>query len=363
MSILENLKKVVPHKIDPSEDPKLLYDFLFKRDSSSVVIPEKEKDKKEDKKEIKKEVKKEAKEEAKKELVWGIIKEGKSVPFDSTLHKQIEEAAKNGRDEFFYVYKDKTYKINLKKSICINMSNNTSMKLIKTAERPKIIEVVEVSDYDYHIDGEDNIKSEQKNIDIPPEWSPCTKTKLDNNSSEFNEVKKLFDATMKGIYKDILIEKLDNKRVKYFFEKKLTQMSRERNVQKKDLTKRLFHGTSHTKPSVIYDGYDTTFDPKYAAVGLWGTGTYFALNAVYSTTYAYNTGDYHQMFLADVIIGNYFDLGPVPWNELIYPPEEIEGEGKRFDSVKARTLGNDIYIVYDTNMAYPTYLISYRIMT
>eukprot|EP00826_Nyctotherus_ovalis_P051014 TRINITY_DN6335_c0_g1_i1.p1 TRINITY_DN6335_c0_g1~~TRINITY_DN6335_c0_g1_i1.p1 ORF type:complete len:174 (+),score=16.21 TRINITY_DN6335_c0_g1_i1:216-737(+) len=164
---------------------------------------------------------------------------------------------------------------------------------------------------------------------------------------------------MMNRYKYIVIEELHNRRARYFFERKLMQISLEKNLPEKDLTLRLFHGTNQTEPKTIYDGFDTTFDPKYARVGSWDTGTYFAVNAAYSANYVHVKGNVSQMFLADVIVGNYYDFGRTSNPQLIYPPEVKQGEAQRFDSVKAHTGGSDIYIIYNEGMAYPTYLISY----
>jgi hypothetical protein len=44
---------------------------------------------------------------------------------------------------------------------------------------------------------------------------------------------------------------------------------------------------------------------RYSRAGLWGTGTYFAVNARYSDGYAYRENNLKQMFLAEVILGKY----------------------------------------------------------
>jgi hypothetical protein len=40
----------------------------------------------------------------------------------------------------------------------------------------------------------------------------------------------------------------------------------------------LFHGTSGTSPSVIYEG-EGGFDMRFCSAGMWGVATYFAVNA------------------------------------------------------------------------------------
>jgi hypothetical protein len=44
---------------------------------------------------------------------------------------------------------------------------------------------------------------------------------------------------------------------------------------------------------------------RYSRTGLWGKGTYFAVNGKYSDGYAYKENNLKQMFLAEVILGKY----------------------------------------------------------
>ena len=65
----------------------------------------------------------------------------------------------------------------------------------------------------------------------------------------------------------------------------------------------MYHGTSATPPSVIYQSLEG-FDMRYSRAGLWGHANYFAKDAVYSNNYAYSLPDgRRQMFVANVYIG------------------------------------------------------------
>ena len=59
------------------------------------------------------------------------------------------------------------------------------------------------------------------------------------------------------------------------------------NRKKPNNQQTLWHGTSKTNPKDIYNG-EEGFDMKYSHKGMWGRGVYFARNAKYSDTYAYN---------------------------------------------------------------------------
>ena len=60
--------------------------------------------------------------------------------------------------------------------------------------------------------------------------------------------------------------------------------------QLKDICKHLFHGTRAADPALIYSS-ETGLDFRFAAAGMYGTGSYFANNSHYSLGYGYNKGN------------------------------------------------------------------------
>jgi hypothetical protein len=64
--------------------------------------------------------------------------------------------------------------------------------------------------------------------------------------------------------------------------------------------KQLFHGTSE---SAIQSIVDNGFDPTMNKSAAYGYGTYFAVNAKYSSNYMRSNNPVTHMFLADVLIG------------------------------------------------------------
>lgn len=123
----------------------------------------------------------------------------------------------------------------------------------------------------------------------------------------------------------------------------------------------LFHGTSSTDPKDIYEG-STGFDIRFARIGMWGTGNYFAQNASYSTSFVHCSGATKEMFAASVLTGIPFSSQPN--STLKMPPERVDhtdGEVKRrYDSVTGHTRGTRVYITYDEKHSYPSYLIVYQ---
>jgi hypothetical protein len=91
---------------------------------------------------------------------------------------------------------------------------------------------------------------------------------------------------------------------------------------------------------------------------MWGPAIYFAVNASYSHGYAHadTTTGLRQMFLSEVLIGNYAERPSAKYTK---PPID-EATGLDYDSIKGRTGGSDVYMIYTNNKSYPRYLVSYQ---
>eukprot|EP01044_Picomonas_judraskeda_P013135 COSAG03_NODE_1955_length_3303_cov_2.141386_2_plen_481_part_00 len=163
----------------------------------------------------------------------------------------------------------------------------------------------------------------------------------------------------------------------------------------------LWHGTGRNDPKLVFNG-ESGFDTRFSSKGLFGTGTYFAVNASYSASPAYShaTGDGSYTFiLARVLTGNAFEMTPftshkpfpnmpprTPFSEEISPqyynvaaggrgggaamaagmepePEPEHGigvEGARFDSITGKTGGSDVFITHENGRAYPAYCVTFQ---
>lgn len=126
----------------------------------------------------------------------------------------------------------------------------------------------------------------------------------------------------------------------------------------------LFHGTRTTPPKSVY-GSEKGFDFRFSRPGtcMWGNGSYFAENASYSNTYAFEfktkTTSNKQVFLARVLIGDSIHLHSDKSRDLRMPPLKHCDKSTRYDSVKGTTSGSVVYVVYEHDKAYPAYLITY----
>jgi len=189
---------------------------------------------------------------------------------------------------------------------------------------------------------------------------------LPENSAEYQCVQTLFNLSVTR--KIIRVEKVVNHRIRQQYELELEQVriKNKNSAAVKHFTRLLFHGTKNTEPTLIYNG-EKGFMMQFAAEGYWGRGTYFAEKACYSHHYSSipkNDPNNRQMFLAEVIVGDAKFMKPD--RSLVVPPEKPKKEAssglavERYDSVTGVTGGSRVWIVYDNNKAYPTYLITYK---
>ncbi len=238
---------------------------------------------------------------------------------------------------------------------------------------------------------------------VPDCWEPqsdkCELKIVSKDSAEWNEIS---DKILKP--KIVKIERIQNT---WLWE--TYQTSEKRLSNKNDSVtneKMLFHGSSKIEPKKIYNS-EQGFDYRLAAPGLYGKGSYFAVEFRYSHKYAYKlsdhehhltdhtshttgrtphtagrtshttghishtTGHTYQLFLVKVITGISCECSEYKYKaSLRAPPEKskcpshsqnLKFEGERFDSVCGNSDGCKIYVIYDLGRAYPAYLITYTI--
>ena len=205
-------------------------------------------------------------------------------------------------------------------------------------------------------------KKSTKIVMLPAEWEPQTEDielkSISEYTSEWSKVSQLFHATLSSA-KIVKIERVQSK---WLWEKYSQHSERMNRKNDGDINeKMLFHGTSDTPPSSIYQD-EEGFDMRYSNAGLWGIGIYFAVNASYSDKYAHSLPNgMKQMFLAKVLTGNSKELPSR--RDLRLPPvkeKSLKGVVIRYDTVKGHIKGSDVYITYLNDKAYPYYLITYK---
>ena len=206
--------------------------------------------------------------------------------------------------------------------------------------------------------------STSRSVSLPKHWEmQCEKVTLksvSHGSEEWTEIETLIHMSLPSAR----IQTLQRIQNQWLWEK--YSFSKERmHEQNKGITneKRLFHGTSSTPPEKIFRS-PQGFDFRYCTRGMWGAGTYFAVNAKYSDNYAYgSTAGSKQLILAKVLTGETYRSPPD--SSLKKPPvkKHTQSSGtfvdELYDSVSGHANGSDIFIIYDHEKAYPDYLITY----
>lgn len=203
---------------------------------------------------------------------------------------------------------------------------------------------------------------------LPKWWEPQSENlhlpKVKEGSEEFTEVLKRMKKTMPNV-KIIQLERIQNRPLwdKYELEKR--QMYDRNNGAVNEL--KLFHGTRQTDPRMVIRSV-RGIDYRYSAQDkhlLWGTGTYYAVNASYSNHYSYSFSYsfgvfYKQMLLVRVLTGNSYAYGGRRNPNLRKPPPLSPNGPELYDTVNGISGDSLVYVVYDHDRAYPSYLITYH---
>ena len=209
-----------------------------------------------------------------------------------------------------------------------------------------------------------HLSTSQDEVKYPDEWQPQQKTMqlfpVLQGSPEWQHVEVKFSSTM-GVGRVQNITRVQNK---WVWEKYATQKKRlDRKTSGRVNEMELFHGTRNNDPKVIYDG-EEGFDMRYGRQGMWGVANYFAVNASYSHSHAFTSGNSRQMFLVKVLTGDSYNCNPD--GSLRMPPTKTAAQGgdvqfnqMKYDTVTGHTNGSQLYMTYDNDKAYPAYLITY----
>ena len=215
---------------------------------------------------------------------------------------------------------------------------------------------------------EQQIQDGAVGMELPAQWSPQSEEvclyKVQRNSDEW---KKEVASIQKTLFKAAVVklERIQNKWLweRYSFAKKQMYKKNKGCVNEKHL----FHGTRTTPPEKVFRS-EKGVDFRFSREGLWGMGSYFAVNASYSDRYAYHTtalgSNERQMLICKVLTGDSYNAEAKTDESLRQPPlkpvQVGSFEEERYDSVTGYTNGSYVYVVYDHEKVYPAYLMTYR---
>ena len=203
----------------------------------------------------------------------------------------------------------------------------------------------------------------------PEEWEPqANPIELKNvteGSLEWNKILKRVKETMLNV-ELVSIQRIQNEFLWEKYSQHKERMSYKGSASVNEMT--LYHGSSSTAPEEIYRS-EEGFDMRFSHQGMWGRGNYFAKDARYSCSYAYEISDskglitsqgkVKQIFLAMVLTGD--SCVSSPDKNLRIPPYKPSTSSEKicYDTVNGVSAGSRIYITYSNDKAYPLYLISF----
>ena len=213
-------------------------------------------------------------------------------------------------------------------------------------------------------------EQERERAQYPPEWEQQSRTvevPIQPDTAEWEKVSKQFKSTM-GNARITRIKRIQNR---WLWERYVQHRTRMHQKNAGRVHEReLFHGTSDTKPEVIYMS-EEGFDMRFSRDGFWGQANYFAVDAWYSDQFAHQRGDgQREILLAKVLTGD--SCLSAPDSTLRMPPRrnprntrgEVMLSHVRYDTVTGYIQGSQgtsvqVYMTYSNEKAYPAYLIRY----
>ncbi|KAM4608667.1 protein mono-ADP-ribosyltransferase PARP14-like [Polymixia lowei] len=189
--------------------------------------------------------------------------------------------------------------------------------------------------------------------DMPPN-TLCQMLTIQPGTAEHNEVLTLFQASCTDTV--IKIERIQNPALWKSLQIKKKEMEQRNGHQNNE--KRLFHGACYTTINHInQNGFNRSYAGKNAAV--YGDGTYFAVDAEYSSSDTYSKPDpdgQKFMYLCRVLTGDYTQ----GQHGMIEPPVKSSSSIHLYDSVVDDTSSPSMFIIFHDSLAYPEYLITFK---
>ncbi|CAI9592416.1 unnamed protein product, partial [Staurois parvus] len=194
---------------------------------------------------------------------------------------------------------------------------------------------------------------------IPPHWDAMENIQLkevplNSSSPDYSEVEGLFTQSCQ--MRIIKIERIQNQHLYQNYQIKKSSIDTKNGTTTNE--KRLFHGTEGgTTDNINRNGFNRAFAGRNAA--LLGRGTYFAVDAIYSSDDTYSkpdTNGYKYMYLARVLTGVYCAGN----RAMIAPPAKSPSNPTDlYDSVTDRVSGPSVFVIFNDIQAYPEYLITF----
>ncbi|XP_047012139.1 poly(ADP-ribose) polymerase family member 14-related sequence 1 isoform X2 [Ictalurus punctatus] len=270
------------------------------------------------------------------ELVdWQYQQSGQFHSFDLATNFQLEKAfSLKSSKQVDITFQKEVYKVSMPEGPAVRASGGNQME-IRRVDKTRDTE------------------------NFPKEWvvmasnEPHKICPLQISSKEYNDVLGHFRKTCNNNV--LKIERIQNPRMWKNYQNNKQHMELMNGHQNNE--KMLFHGTREESISHInQNGFNRSYAGKNAAA--YGKGTYFALNASYSSSHTYsvpNAQGQKHMYFCRVLTGDY-----TPGNStMIDPPPKTANGTDLYDTVVDNTSHPTIFVVFRDYHAYPEYLITF----
>ncbi|XP_015272705.1 PREDICTED: poly [ADP-ribose] polymerase 12-like [Gekko japonicus] len=176
---------------------------------------------------------------------------------------------------------------------------------------------------------------------------------VSNSAQEYNEIRELFEKSMEGFVIRRLLRN-QNPSLWQVFQWQKEQM-RKKNGGKMVDERLLFHGTS---ASHLHDICGQNFDWRICGTHgtLYGKGSYFAKDAIYSHQYCQPDTSFKRMFVGRVLVGDYVQGNAA----YLRPPPRTDQRNSFYDSCVDNLLDPSIFVIFEKHQIYPEYVIEYK---
>ncbi|XP_077327224.1 protein mono-ADP-ribosyltransferase PARP14-like [Lithobates pipiens] len=296
---------------------------------------EKEREIKEEAAEKERELRERAAELLSKVVEWRYEFKDNMVPFNKITNLELEEAKNGNKSQITIQNQGNPITVSLHKETAIDGQGNQ-------------IQIQRV------------VKNEEDYLRVPLCWKPMDNTHVIEvdipcGSSEYSEVEQEFQKSCNS--KILKILRVQNRNLWLNYQIKKHQMDTKNGSTNNEM--RLFHGTdSNSIQHINHHGFNRNYAGRNAAA--LGNGTYFAVNASYSSQNTYSkpgVGGQKHMYLARVLTG-VFSIGA---SGMLAPPAKNPANSTDlYDSVTNNVANPIMFIIFNDIQAYPEYHIIFQ---
>ncbi|XP_040295795.1 protein mono-ADP-ribosyltransferase PARP14-like isoform X2 [Bufo bufo] len=203
------------------------------------------------------------------------------------------------------------------------------------------------------------IKHGDHSVKLPDSWCPMNNVQLMEvdlaaSSPEYIQIMQLFRQTCSNII--LKIQRVQNKDLWQNYQIRLRSINTKNRTTTNE--KRLFHGTDiNSIQHINHNGFNRSYAGRNAA--MYGNGTYFAVNAIYSARHFSppDANGHKHLYLARVLTG-VFCAGQ---KDMKAPPAKNPANPTDlYDSVTDNPASPSMFIIFNDIQAYPEYHITFQ---